>query len=768
MLDTLRRLLPALALSAAPVLADTGGLLRIDPKGTPAPCPLKSTDVKAEISGFVARVTVTQEYVNPLEEKIEAVYIFPLPANSAVDDMTLLIGERKVKGTVKRREEARAIYEAARSRGQMAGLLDQERPNIFMQSVANIPPKAAVKVVISYVETLKYEEGSYEFGFPMTVGPRYIPAGLPNAERIAPPVAPKGVRAGHDIAIQMKLDAGLAIEALQSPTHEVAVERPSATQALIRLNRKTEIPNKDFLLRYDISGKKIQDAVIAHRAGRGGFLTLLLQPPERVTVEDVTPKELVFVLDTSGSMSGFPIEKAKETMKLAIAGLYPRDTFNLITFAGDTFVLFPEPVPATPANVARALQFLEGRRGSGGTEMMKAIRTALAPSDETGKIRIVCFMTDGFVGNDREIVDAIRTYRNARVFSFGIGSSVNRFLLDKMAETGRGEVEYVGLQEDGSAAARRFHERVRNPLLTDVTVEFAGLPVTDVYPARIPDLFSAKPVLIHARYGGAAQGVVRLRGKMSGRDVVREMNVSLPATEPAHDTMATLWARAKIDSLMANDWSGNSTEIREQVTKLGVDFKLMTQYTSFVAVEERIVTEPGKAPRRVEVPVEIPEGVRHEGIFGDERKVALFAPSAGLTSSGVVGGVIGGVPGSGGGFGGGIGGGVYRVPPSPPVSRQAQEGARTDVRDKQAAVPPVRKLTSELASLAQAGGTGEVSVEVWLTDATPQALAELKKLGFIETQAPKVAKVRIGRIAIAKLLQLEQLADVVHVTLHKP
>ncbi|MDX2153870.1 MAG: VIT and VWA domain-containing protein [Bryobacteraceae bacterium] len=751
MYETLRRLLPAMALAATPVLADTGGLLRIDPKGEPTPCPLKNTDVKAEISGFVARVTVTQEYHNPLEQKIEAMYIFPLPQNSAVDDMTLLIGERTVKGTIKRREEARKIYEEARSRGQMAGLLDQERPNVFMQSVANIPPKATVKVVISYVETLKFEEGRYEFGFPMVVGPRYIPQGLPNAERISPPVAAKGTRAGHDISIQVKLDAGLPIEALQSPTHEVAVERPSHTQALIRLSRKTEIPNKDFLLRYDISGKTVQDAVIAHRAARGGFLTLMLQPPERVTVEDVTPKELVFVIDTSGSMMGFPIEKAKETMKMAIAGLYPRDTFNLISFAGDTHLLFPEPVPATLENVAKAQQFLAGRRGSGGTEMMKAIRAALEPSGAADKIRIVCFMTDGYVGNDREIIDAVKTYKNARVFSFGIGSSVNRFLLDKMAEAGRGEVEYVGLQDDGSAAARRFHERVRNPLLTDVTVEFAGLPVTEVYPKRIPDLFSAKPVLIHARYGGPVQGVVRLRGKMSSRDVVREVKVNLPASEPAHDTMATLWARAKIDGLMADDWSGNNDAIKEQVTKLGLDFKLMTQYTSFVAVEEKIVTEPGKAPRRIEVPVEMPEGVAHEGIFGDERKRNLAAPasmaySMGGMGGGVVGGIIGGVPG----------------PTREARPQQLEKASRADL----AASPG--KLSAELSRQVAAAAPGDVIVEIWLTDATPQVLESLKKAGFVETKPGRVAKIRIGRIAVAKLMQLAQLPDVLQITAHKP
>jgi Ca-activated chloride channel family protein len=248
-----------------------------------------------------------------------------------------------------------------------------------------------------------------------------------------------------------------------------------------------------------VAGKTIQDAVLTHRSSTGGFFTLILQPPERVAAEDVSPKELVFVLDTSGSMSGFPIEKAKETMRLALDNLYPADTFNLITFSGDTRILFPAPVPATPENVRKAQMFLNASSGGGGTEMMKAIRASLDPSDSQQHVRIVCFMTDGFVGNDMEIIAEVKKHPNARVFAFGIGASVNRFLLDKIASEGRGEVEYVLLNDDGSAAARKFHQRIRNPLLTDITIDWNGLQVADVYPARIPDLFGAKPLIVSGR-----------------------------------------------------------------------------------------------------------------------------------------------------------------------------------------------------------------------------------------------------------------------------
>src|SRR5258706_12533241 len=499
------------------VSAQTGitqGALRvIDPNGKPkALCPLKHTDVKAEISGFLSRVIVTQEFENPFKEKIEAVYTFPLPQNAAVDDMTMVVGDRTVRGKILRREEAQAVYEAAKSNGQTASLLDQERPNIFTQSVANILPGEQIKITISYVETLQYEAGSYEFVFPMVVGPRYVPGSatgapnvsggngfapdtnrVPDASRITPQPVPESMRTGHDVSIDVTLDAGVPIDALSSKTHDVNVERPDERRAHVRLKDEATIPNKDFVLRYDVAGKKIEDALLIHSSGAGGFFTLILQPPDQIRTEDVTPKELVFVLDTSGSMSGFPIEKAKETMKLALDNLYPYDTFNLITFSGDEHILFPEPVPATTENLRKAQEFLDTRQGGGGTEMMKAIKASMDPSDAQGHVRIVVFMTDGYVGNDMEIIGEVQRHPNARVFAFGIGSSVNRFLLDNMARYGRGEVEYVGLNDDGSAAARRMYERVRNPLLTDISIDWNGLPVADVYPKTVPDLFSAKP-----------------------------------------------------------------------------------------------------------------------------------------------------------------------------------------------------------------------------------------------------------------------------------
>lgn len=801
----------------------SGALSVVDSSGNrKGLCPLKHTEVKAEISGFLSRVLVTQEFENPFKEKIEAVYTFPLPHNAAVDDMTMLVGDRTVRGKILPREEAQAVYEAAKQGGQVASLLDQERPNIFTQSVANILPGEQIKITISYVETLKYDNGAYEFMFPMVVGERYIPGGatnqtqdataptdqVPDAARITSPVLPPGIRSGHDVSLEVNLDAGLIIDSINSKTHDVSIERGDPRSAHIRLKDLTTIPNKDFILRFDVAGETLQDALLTHRSEKGGFFTLMLQPPERVLADDVTPKELVFVLDTSGSMQGFPIEKAKETMKLALDSLYPGDTFNLITFAGDTRILFPEPVPATKANLRKAQDFLAGTTGVGGTEMMTAIKAALDSSDSQKHIRIVCFMTDGYVGNDMEIIGEVRKHPNARVFAFGIGSSVNHFLLDKMAEAGRGEVEYVGLNDDGSAAARRFHARVRNPLLTDISIDWNGLPVADLYPQRIPDLFDAKPVAVTGRFLNAAHGTMRLKGKMGGHEFVREVVVDFPETMASHDVLASLWARQRVDDLMSQDLSGAQhgtmrPDLKQTITQVGLEYRLLTQFTSFVAVEEMVITDGGQ-PRRIYVPIESPEGVNM--INSSETVLAngyvaggnlnALSVQYGLTSGTVItsqsssrgqktkrASAVGGTgSGAGGGIGGG-GGASVGPTPAPRSAAPANAPSSVSVVTMADSLEPVPVLTPEekrweelrlkvhpsvfavierlkkqspIASVDELkfAVDGKAELQVWLTDKSDESLAALKELGFEITLDPRSSKLVIGKLSIEKLQAL--------------
>jgi len=788
-------------LAVAVPTPNEGRLDALDPKGQPlGACPLRHTDVTVDIAGFVARVTVRQQFHNPFKDKIEAVYTFPLSQNGAVDRMTMTIGDRIIEGEIKERGEARQIYEAAKAAGNVASLLDQERPNIFTQSVANIEPGEKVDITISYCETLEWKDGLYQFGFPMVVGPRYVPGQptgpqgtgfspptdqVPDANRVTPPVTPPGTRAGHDISITVNLDAAAPIRFLESQQHEVdvAYPAPDKSRAVVKLKNLATIPNKDFVLVYQTASEEIQDTVLAHTDERGKFFTVVLQPPKRVRSQLIVPKELVFVIDSSGSMQGFPIDTAKQAMRLCIEGAHENDTFNLITFSGHTSFCFEKPVPNTPENRKKALAFLENLQGSGGTEMMAAINACLAGQDDAERVRVVCFMTDGFVGNDMAIIDAVkRNAATARVFSFGIGSSVNRFLLDGMAHAGRGEVHYILNPQQAAGAAERFYERVRTPVLTDVALDFGGLAVEEVYPPQVPDLFSSTPVVVKGRYKQGGKGVITLRGKTGEGRFERKIEVDLPAEQPKDDALASLWARAKVEHLMNQDMLGfqqgnPNPAIKEEILGLGLRHRLMTQFTSFVAVEKVRITEGGQS-RTVAVPVEMPEGVSYEGVFGD--RFAGGRPRGALRRSGMAYGL------------GAASGAAPMGPPAPaktPALKPREEAKKkTDgpgMTEGPAPEPvaPERaweaKLAAELRGLAEKvakQGTdgnltlgkiqvksGRIEVRIMLSAVSDEVLAKLKGLGFKELARAKSVRMVIGTIEVAKLEDLAKLAEVLRV-----
>ncbi len=772
-------------------------------------CPLKHTEVRGAISGFLARVTVTQTFENSASNPIEAVYTFPLPQNAAVDDMTIQVGGRTIRSVIKKREEARAIYEKVKATGHTAALLDQERPNIFSQAVANIMPGEQVSVTISYAETLQYTDGAYEFVFPMVVGPRYVPgqatgkqAGgwspdtnkVPDASRITPNVALPGTRAGHDISLELAIDAGVPIQELRSTSHQIDVERTAMGFAKVKLQNEGEIPNKDFVLKYDVAGEQISDAVLSHwvpqGSADGGYFTLILQPPASVPESDVTSKELVFVLDTSGSMSGFPIEKGKELISRALDELYPGDTFNVITFSGDTQILFPEPVFPSAENIRLAKDLLSGRHGGGGTEMMKAIRAALAPSDSQDHVRVVCFVTDGYVGNDMEIIGEVQKHPNARVFAFGIGNSVNRFLIEGMAKAGRGDSEVVMLTDKADVGAHRLYERLRSPLLTDLSIDWRGLPVSDIYPQRLPDLFDGKPLVVTGRYTSPIKGNIRLRGKRAGEDFVREIPVALAGSGSQNNVLAGFWARRRIDDLMSQDWAGAQAgnakpEVQKEITQLGLDYRLMTQFTSFVAVEDRVVTKDGK-PQRVEVPVDMPEGVSYEGVFGDNLMGGYWA-AGGVNQSVTVNASVASTKtrnGPASVVGGALGrmGTVFSAhkatppPPSPPPA----DAPSSPTKPEQPKLTPERKaLESKLhASLLEAFECaakqqqecklvhdGKVEVQIWLTENSASVLDELRKAGFEPGAGESPGRTLVGKLPVEKLQALAQMSEVKFVSL---
>lgn len=672
--------------------------------------PLKHTGIKTEISGFVARIEVTQEFENVLPDAVEAVYVFPLPHESAVDGMTMTVGEREIRAVIKERDEARKIYEQARNTGHTAALLDQERPNIFTQSVTNIPPNGTVQIKLSVLELLKYEAGTYEFAFPLVVGPRYIPGNptsagdhgtmpnsdqVPDASRISPPVA--GVHtddatAGHDVSMEVNLAAGVPVGDVESTSHKIFADRTGADSYHVTLADQAVPPNKDFILKYKVAGPEMSDAILTHADKTGGYFTLILQPPDRPQEKALVPRQLIFVVDTSGSMWGFPLDMAKKTVQRALDNLRKDETFNLITFSGDTRILFPEPVPATPENIAKAKEVLAGAYGSGGTEMMKAIRTALgddAGADkpmEADPIRVVCFMTDGYVGNDADIIAEVKKHSDARVFSFGIGTAVNRFLLTKMAEEGHGDVEFVTAPGEAQAAADRFYERVHSPVLTNIAIDWNGLPVTDVYPKNVRDLFSAKPIIITGRYSGSPAGKITIKGYQGTGDYSRTIPVDFSSAGASNAALEKIWARHKVEDLMSQDWNGiqaGNSKYKADIIKVGLEHSLATQYTSFVAVEERTVVSDGK-PVKVEVPVELPEGVSPLAVPGGDGRLQAFAK---LSSNGAS-------------VGGGVSGGTYAystmksayAPPAPPPP----VGSANETVEVSADAPMIETNTSQV------------------------------------------------------------------------
>ncbi len=611
-----------------------GDLRAYDDDGKELTFPLKHTRVNAEISGFIAKVMVTQIFENPYDKPIEAIYVFPLPQDAAVEEMVMQVGDRVTVGEVHRREEARLIYEIAKARGKVASLLEQERPNIFTQSVANIRPGDEVWITICYTELLIYDKGAYEFNFPMVVGPRYMPGSavgkqgtgwspdttaVPDASRISPPVLKPGYRSGHDIDLEVTIDAGVAIQNLASKSHKIDILEQSGSRAALRLAPDDTIPNKDFTLRYEVAGEKPQMALLTHRSGFGGYFLLMIQPQVEPTGADLIPREVVFVLDVSGSMSGLPIEKSKEVVKKSLDGLAPDDTFRIITFSGSAQVMSEEALPNTPENIQRAKEFIDQQRGGGGTEMLKGVQAAMSAPLDPAYMRIVVFLTDGYIGNETQILAAIEEKLGpSRVFSFGIGSSVNRYLIQRMAEVGRGEAQFVRQDQDPEKAVQRFVERIQKPCLMDIEIEWGGLQALDVYPSRVPDLFAAQPVFLVGRYENSGSSVVTLRGTVAGQPFEQHVDVLFPDWQGENSALTSLWARMQIKELMAKQFKGEIPEIVEQITNLALDYHLMSQYTSFVAVDDATEDLSLEEPITVTQPLPMPEGVSFEGIFGPQ------------------------------------------------------------------------------------------------------------------------------------------------------
>ena len=666
----------------------TQGALRVEVDEEIVECPLKHTDVKTNISGFIARVTVTQTFHNPYDEKIEAVYVFPLPHTAAIDDMTMTVGDRRIVGLIKRRAEAQAIYHEAIQQGKTASLLEQERPNIFTQSVGNIQPNAEVRIEISYVDVLDYDMGTYEFHFPMVVGPRYIPGtpttkmpelpdelegkvgeleaplegirdgadpsgsgvapdtdSVPDASRITPPVLKPGYRTAHDISLSVSLDAGVPIQDIQIVNHTAEVDRVEASGATAVLSPADSIPNKDFVMKYAVVGEKPEMAVLAHSKGpEQGYFMLMIQPKLDAELAEAPPREIVFLVDVSGSMRGEPTQKVKETMHHFLRLTKPKDTVQVITFSNRAAKLFEKSVPATQANIEHALNFTQRIRGGGGTEMLKAIKLVLNEPVDRERVRIVVMLTDGYIGNEAEIIAEIdrRAGDQIRFSAIGIGTSPNRYLIDGVAKHGGGLAEVIALNTDPGPLVAQIAERIHRAQLAKIQIDWNGLSVYETYPRRIPELWAGRPVLMFGRYGAGGSEKIELSGSAEGKPLKYKLHVTLPKAQPAHDVLSKVWARKKIEDISARLHAADAPEIIEEITNIALTHRLMTQYTSFVAVDEndmQPINQEVKAPRQVVVPVPLPEGTDYQGFYNQRTRVAtsslrrMAKRSAPITSS---------------------------------------------------------------------------------------------------------------------------------------
>jgi Ca-activated chloride channel family protein len=594
---------------------------------TTVPMPLKHTDVTASITGYIASVQVKQQFHNPFSEKIEAVYVFPLPHNAAVNEFVMTVGDRHIHGMIREKEEAQHIYADARSHGYVASLLTQQRPNIFTQSVANIEPGKSIDIDIRYFSTLAYVDGWYEWVFPMVVGPRYNPSG--SADPITPvargaqsadgrgtavPYLAPNERSGHDIAMNVSVDAGVAIEEVVCPSHKVAVSSVSPTVRNVTLNNLDAIPNRDFILRYKVAGGTIKTGIFTQRDEKGdGYFAMMLFPPANLTDLPRQPMEMVFTIDVSGSQDGLPFEQEKAATTYALQHMGRQDTFQVIRFGDDADKAFPTPQPADNQHVRQALRWInsDGFDLHGGTELVKGVHASLDFPHDRDHLRFVCFLTDGFIGNEAEVLREIHNHLGpTRIFTLGVGSSTNRYVLDGMAKMGRGAVAYLGLHDDATKTMDQFFSRITHPALTNLSIDFGGMGAADIYPSELPDLFVGRPVIIAGRFTGSGKTTIHVHGKSAGQD--RDIAIPVNLDEAHHPALPAVWARARIADLSDRaTYEQNAGEFATQIRQTALKYGLMSQYTSFVAVDDSRVTA-GDHGVTITVPVPVPEGVRYE------------------------------------------------------------------------------------------------------------------------------------------------------------
>jgi len=583
--------------------------------------PLKSTHAEVNINGVIADVVIRQTYANNGPQPINARYIFPASTRAAVHGMTMTIGENVIKAEIKERKKAQQTFDAAKKQGKSASLLKQQRPNVFSMNVANIMPGDLIAIELHYSELLEPTDSIYEFVYPTVVGPRFSDqpaADAPETDRwIKNPYLKQGVTSPTTFSINVNLAAGMELQEAVCTSHDTDIIYEDKTMARIKLkDTEKQGGNRDFILKYRLAGDKINTGLILQRGQDENFFLMMMQPPARVKPADLPAREYIFVVDISGSMNGFPLNTSKKLLTRLIGGLQTKDRFNVILFAGASKVMAPSSLPATSDNIRQAVQLIEKQRGGGGTRLYSALKKGMdLPMDENIS-RTILIVTDGYIGAEKQVFRLIQKNLNlTNVFAFGIGSSVNRYLIEGMAKSGQGEPFIVTKPSEADQVARQFQDYVQSPVLTNINIKYDGFDTYDVEPVSIPDLFAQRPVIVFGKWRGDLKGTIQVDGVSGDGDYTRAFKVADYTPRETGQTLSYLWARKRIGRLSDFNIQKGNSENQAEITSLGLTYNLLTAYTSFVGVHD-VVRNPKAKAKNVTQPLPLPKNVSNLAVGG--------------------------------------------------------------------------------------------------------------------------------------------------------
>ncbi|EDM44402.1 von Willebrand factor type A like domain [unidentified eubacterium SCB49] len=577
--------------------------------------PLKESNTEVNITGTIAHVKVTQVYHNEGTTAIEAKYVFPLSTQAAVHDMKMKVGERVTNAKIFEKQKAEEVYQEAVSEGKRAAKLDQARANVFQMKVGNVMPGDEISIEVYYTEMLSPTNGQYQFVAPSVVGPRFTGEQTNAETSFNNPTTKKGIADTFTYNMQVEIQAGMMIQNIESNTHKVNVLYPSRDSASIFLSKSNENPaNRDFVLNYSLRGEEIASGLLLYEHNNEKFFAYMMEPPATVKPKNVTAREYLFIVDVSGSMNGYPLEVSKDLMRNLLCNLNADDTFNVQLFASSSTIFNPTPVEATDENVTNAIKFLTSGQGGGGTQLLSALNVAYElPRSQEGSSRSMVIITDGYVSVEREAFTKIEeNLDQASVFTFGIGSSVNRYLIEGMAAVSKSESFIATSREEASKVAEDFKKYIDSPVMTQVKFETKGFDVYDVEPSAVPDIFAARPVVIFGKYKGEANGEIIMTGYQGRKKIKQRFKVSEGSLTPANKALRYLWARKKIEQL--DDYNTRfNQDTKAEVIALGLQYNLATRFTSFVAVDEQVVNKDGSL-KSVKQPLPMPKNVNNSAV----------------------------------------------------------------------------------------------------------------------------------------------------------